>query len=214
MSIGRIAWLFGVLVLLNACGGKFYEDQLVPNDAVEVPQNAGYLVGSIGFYIGDTDHAGATSSYVWFRRIGSEESGSLAAKRGMFGDSGDYEEADRIGDVFALPLKPGAYEFHNVGFYFYGAAGSKSYYGKEEFSAPFTIEKDKVYYAGEFLAFGRYGRNIFRFVIPAGGYFVHAENFERDSKLIMAKYPELEDRPTETLDLNLNFPPLIVPAVD
>lgn len=207
----RLALLFGILLLLNACGGKFVEVHFIPDDYMETPENAGYLVGSIGYYTAKKDQAGATSNFLFFRLTGNDAAASLAAIRGFI-ISSDYKEADRTGKVFAIPLKPGDYEFYNVKFEFSGMFISTRYWAKRDFSAPFTVEKGKVHYAGDFLAYGRYEKNSLGISAPAGAYFVHTKNLERDREMLLAKYPELEGKTIENLDLKLNISQLIIPA--
>lgn len=210
MKLWKLVWLFGGLVLLGACSGMPVENHLVPEDAIAKPEDAGYLVGSIGYYTGSRNSAGPTSSNVYFRRVGSENWGDIAAERGLI-ESGDYELDDRTGNVFALPLQPGDYEFYNVRFYFYRYTGSITITAKEDFAVPFTIEKGKAHYIGEFVAYGLYGRNIFGLPVPAGGYFVHRDNFERDGPMLRAKYPALDGESIDPLDVKLTVPPFIVP---
>ena len=207
MNLKRIPF-FIVSLFLTACAGV--SGHHIPDEYIALPEEAALLVGSIGVKTAGEDESPNSFSRIKFRQKGDEKRATLVISQSLlFPSDMDYEESDRDGIVFSLALEPGEYEIVNVSFFYNDGSVEKSYSAKEDFSVPFFIEAGRVYYMGEFLAYGRYGKNIFGITIPAGGYFVHHTNYERDLPLLLAKYPELQDREMVQLDLEVNIPPFI-----
>jgi len=207
MNLRYIPFFIAIL-FLNACAGV--SGHHIPDEYIALPEEAAFLVGSIGVKTAGENESPNSFSRIDFRQRGDEKKATLVISQSLYFPSDmDYKEADREGTVFSLVLEPGEYEIVNVSFFYNNGYVEKSYSAKEDFSVPFSIEAGRVYYMGEFLAFGKYGKNIFGITIAAGGYFVHYTNYERDLPLLLTKYPELQDREIVQLDLEVNVPPLI-----
>lgn len=200
----KLTSLLLISLILGACAAK-----IIPDRYLATPDEAAYLVGSIGVQLSGENRSPNSFSTLFFRQVGDEEKAVLmVSQTPLVRDEVDYKNAEKRGSVFSLPLKPGRYEIVNVSFFYNSGQVEKTYTAEEDFSIPFTIEAGKAYYMGEFLAYGSYGKNIFGITIPAGGFFVINRNTERDLDLLRGKYPELEDIDIVELDL-IEVPPFI-----
>lgn len=196
-----------VTLVLSGCATSNY---FVPDEYTSNPSKSGFITGTIASKTKGEDQNPNTTSTLLFRKVGSEAPAGVMLKKHFMGPTKwDFQEKDRDGKVFKLAIDPGDYEIYGVGFYFNNGQVFRRYESKEPFSVPFTIEEGKVYYLGEFLAYGLWGRNIFRISIPAGGFFEASENKARDFDLIKAKFPELQGQEIIDLELKPNQPPFI-----
>lgn len=204
----RLIPLIAAVLFLNACGTVSH----IPEEYRAAPEEAAFLVGSIAVQTsGEEEQYGDSSLEI--RQVGSDASAHISFyQSGGFPSAADYQTADKEGGPFALALEPGNYEFVNVSFFYNYAYYTRTYTAEEDFSVPFTLEAGKVYYVGEFLSFGRYGRNLLGLSIPTGGYFVNTNNFEHDWPLLLAKHPEIANREIVQLDLNFNVHPFVYSA--
>ncbi len=204
----KVICLLIVTLALGACAHP--GEHRVPESYAAAPEDAAYLIGSIGFRSSGEHKSVNNFSRLIYRRKGVEHRGDIVMSQSwMFPVEIHYEEPGRKGRMFALPLQPGEYELVNVHFYYNNGQVEKSWEAKEDFSVPFSMEAGKAYYIGDFLARGYWGKNIFGITIPAGGHFVHRYNLGRDLPLLKAKFPELAEKDVVTLDLDAEVPPFI-----
>ena len=169
-------------LFLNACAGLHDHD--VPDAYQAPPEQAAYMIGSMGLKTTGENKSPNNYSWIYFRQRGDDDKASILVSQSFYYDvDRDYKERDREGSVFSLALEPGDYEFMDVRFFYNTGTVQTTHRAEEEFSLPFSLEAGKVYYLGEFLAYGRYGENFLGFTVPAGGYFEHRMNSERDLPL-------------------------------
>jgi hypothetical protein len=100
----------------------------------------------------------------------------------------DINEPTGHGSVFFARLPVGDYELYNVSFFVNrGQFGSTTFSAKTPFSIPFSIRENEATYLGAFLAHAVWGKNFFGLRIPAGGYFVVTDRFDRDYGVLRTK---------------------------
>ena len=94
----------------------------------------------------------------------------------------DFVEDDYRGFVFLIPVAPGNYEIDKTGGYF----PFTTYWTKEPFSLPFTVEEGRSTYIGEYTFRHELGGEF------VGPYFSVSSNTERDYPMLEGKYPEFD----------------------
>lgn len=183
----RITFVIACLFLLSGC---------IPKEAVRMPTalenysgaKAGQVFGSLGTFP-STPFSSVT---IFFRQTGSKDPGRFVfAYDSMLGGAPvDVAESKARGTVFVGRLPAGDYELFQVNFFINrGQFGTTTFSAREEFSIPFRVEEGRSTYLGEFIAYDTTGKNFFGMRIPAGGYFVVADKYQRDVA-ILAKKPE------------------------
>lgn len=203
---------FSIVVLLSACANVDIGGNSIPADIVDETADAALLVGVIGFKKPGSDQSPNSYNAVQFRKKDSDLIGNISVSNGPMEPHNDYREEDWVRKVFAIPLKAGEYEIANAVFYFNNGVFEQTISSRKGYSVPFTLEKGKVHYLGEFVAHSVYGRKPWLGKSPPiGGYFVYSSALERNREIILERYPDLVDRPMENLDLDLNLPPLLIP---
>ncbi len=98
------------------------------------------------------------------------------------GSAWDFETEDVRGFVFLIPVAPGNYKIDTAGGHF----GFTSYWPKERFSLPFTVEEGKSTYLGEYTFRHRLGGEFI------GPYFSVTSNTPHDYQVLSTKYPEFD----------------------
>ncbi|MBU6956063.1 hypothetical protein [Hahella sp. HN01] len=158
------------------------------------PEEAGYLVGSIGKVITGEYKSPHSAVELYLRKIGTEDNVRISYFDPIFiPNSGDINEGGNRYEIFSLSLLPGNYEIYQTRFYYYNGQVEKDYYSKPDFSLPIEIEKGKMTYIGEFLAHGLWFKNIVGFKVPGAGFFEYnGDKLERDLPIINRKYPKIK----------------------
>lgn len=165
----------------------------VPTSAVRMPGSmekevngpSGLIFGSIG----EASPSAFTSQSIFFRKKGSTDSGQITfIHDGLWNVPIDFDDKAVRGTLFAVRLPVGEYELHQVMFFINrGQFGTTTFKAKEEFSIPFRVEEGRSIYLGEFVAVPVMGKNFFGMAVPAGGYFVVSNKFDRDLSLLTMK---------------------------
>jgi len=184
--------LFAGLVFLAACTTAGAPP--VPKSFVDIsPDEAGLAFLTVG------SQAKGTFNHqtLFYKKVDTGEKGRIKFAQGGFANSAlDFSDKSKKGKLFTLLLPEGEYEINNASVFLNQAtAGTTTYSAKEDFSAKFTIKKGQATYLGEFISDTVYGKNFLGISVPAGGYFIVSNQFERDKSLLQTK--ELAMSPNE-----------------
>jgi hypothetical protein len=130
-----------------------------------------------------------TSQSLIFRAKGTTEEGAFTfVHDGLTNVPLDFQEDRTRGTLFFARLPVGDYELVDVRFFINRAQfGTTTFTAKQKFSIPFVVREGHAVYLGEFVAQPIMGTNFFGMSIPAGGVFVVADRFDRDSSLLRSK---------------------------
>ena len=197
-------------VVLLALGGCAAAPITVENMADDYAGPVGTISGSIASVeTGELRNLNSFST-LYFRAVDGEVSGRIGyAEDSPFRDQQrrDFESEGQDGTVFLLRLPAGDYEIYSYHFYFNNGSVEKSYRPDEDLQIPFSVTADRTTYLGEFLAWGRRGKNMFGISIPAGGAFTWSDKAIRDLPVIKSVYPDFTVEAVDTVDLSPYFLP-------
>lgn len=182
----RLLLAFAVIVSLSGCASM---------DQISIPANLSVAstekFGGVVVSVGSGLEGGFTAQTLMFRAKGSDGVGRITFVRGeliMTKGKPDFVETQNRGMVFFVALPSGEYEIIDVSFFInHGQFGSQTFSAREKFSIPFSVIDGRGTYLGEFISRVTYGRNVFGIRIPAGGYFVVSDRFDRDVVLLKRK---------------------------
>jgi len=179
----RLLIAFALAVVMAGCA----TNKLVRITASLEPGSSdktGIVFGSIG--VGPSSEF--DSQVFNFRETGGKDSGAIVFKNYFMARPPlDFRDDRSQGAVFFARLLPGDYEI--TGAPFYVGRGQFSYwiYSRHKFSIPFRVKEGHATYLGEFLAGTEKARNLFGIPIPATGYFVVSDRYERDFAILRTK---------------------------
>jgi hypothetical protein len=193
----RGVFLFILVLSLAACTTTPVS---VPKGLQGLPLGAGGLVfGSIG--TGGDSHFSSYS--LRYRAVGSKEEGEFTFRQSrlhIMRTTVDFEHDDATGSVFSVRLPSGDYQLFNVRFYeSHGQYGDSTFTSKVEFPITFSIKEGKAVYLGEYLGQRYTGKNIFFIRVSAGGYFVVADQLERDMAVLQKRGESISRDATQNL---------------
>lgn len=209
MRICRLIILLSLLGLVTACT-TLKTVQIPKGSEPNSKEETTYLIGTLAVKTEGDDYAPNGLYSLKFRAIGGSESGALTFKQTDFDHTPiAYRTANSKGGIFVAALRPGDYEFHNVYFFYPGPLAHHKFWGKQDFSIPFTLRSGRVLYVGELTATGMWGKNVLQYV-PIGGYFARSNQIDRDKQLIEAVHPEIKGLPIDLLPLDKQAPPFVI----
>jgi len=144
-----------------------------------------------GLVAGSVTYRGLYSHYrVHYRRAGTHAEAVFTNDSNNFPlgpPKGDFDSAEFVGVVFAIPLAAGDYELigWTVG------SGVTTVYATTPFLIPFTVEPGKLLYLGDFhfkmtCSFG---------LAVKGSTLTHRDAIDRDMPIFRAKFPNVADAP-------------------
>lgn len=107
----------------------------------------------------------------------------------LLGPSGPSDFADATGTLFAIPLPPGDYVFHEWDI---DNGSNAIIYPIDPKPLPFTVKKGEATYIGNLHMHLRTGRNILGITIIADGQPAITDRSERDIPLLLERYANLK----------------------
>lgn len=189
--ISNFAALFIFCFLILGCtpgGSAFISKDLM----VSSPDEAGHIVGSIGFSkFGDPIFM---SYHLYFRKVGTKIGGTLFISNTIFDKDASYDVRDEklSARTFDLALPIGDYEFYQYDMSSDTGMSQTRFFARQPFSQPFSVKKGESIYLGQFLARGDWGRSLLGLKVPAAAYFEVTDQYERDMGLLSSKTPTFD----------------------
>lgn len=171
----------------------------------------GQVVGTVGIFLGTGAENPHYQNRLFFRSMDGATTGAIAfTDTGLSSQESHYSTATARGSVFLLELPPGRYEFYDLKFHLNDDGLQWSYWARDEFSVPFTVEAEMVSYLGSFVAHGAWRLGAYPDPLPVGGYFTVADEFDRDRLLVASVHPDIDAESIQRRLPRTMAPPLVV----
>jgi len=123
-----------------------------------------------------------------FRNLETGRTGALSIAPGLPGASTRTIDTDGRGNIEAVTLPAGQYEFYN----FLLVGGRSRWKSEEDFSIRFNVYAGRVNYLGEIRLIPAVGRTRLGLPKAEGGHFVISQQRDRDVQLMRRSYPNLD----------------------
>lgn len=208
--------MLGMSLLVLGCAGAQTASVSLSPSGNSGP--TGQIVGTVGIIVEGSEASPNYENRLLFRSMDGDITGEIAFSRSIIVTPDTHYSTDsERGSVFSLELPEGNYEFYDVRFYHTGSFARTTIRSRQEFSAPFTVEANRVSYLGSFVAHGAWRMDDPTIGSPIGGYFTVADQFDRDKPLIAGVHPEIAAGSIERRLLRRTAPPFVVrfvPALD
>lgn len=190
---------------------------VAPPDGVDMPDNPGYLIGTVTIIRGmyesetgnlDTGHSvnflGYTLYYRDADRFSNANSGRIGISANVYSRDVDehFKRPNGQSFIFAVPLKPGEYVFSDYTLYL---GEGVSWRAEGDFFIPFEIHAGEATYVGDWRAYALKGEKTFLGMVRVdGGFWTNLDMKEKDLEKIYAQHPDLRELPLN-ISVNTNL---------
>lgn len=106
--------------------------------------------------------------------------------------SGDFDDGEKKGIVFAQALPPGEYEIYNYQVYSANGAFETRWYARDDFSVRFIVAPGSVNYLGDIEFAPHVGKNFLGMAASDGGFFRILDRSTRDMGPLESKFPDVD----------------------